>query len=110
MKKLDVNICKQLREEGRTYEEIASYFNATRQAVFNALDKAGSPRKTKYSKHYEEWEKLYKEGLAVHKIAEKYGCSYRAVYDYLTKKFIIERGQLMKKRGTQKPDPEVTTV
>ena len=102
MKKLDVDICKKLRQEGHTYQEIADYFEVSRQAVFEALDKAGMPRKTKYSQYYSEWEELYQNGMATHKIAEKYNCSYRAVYDYLSKKFVIERGQLMKKRGKKK--------
>ena len=51
MKKLDVVICKQLREEGKTYKEIADYFKVSKQAVFDLLDKAGMPRKTKYSQY-----------------------------------------------------------
>jgi len=109
MKKLDVDICKQLREEGRTYKEIADYFQVSKQAVFDLLNKAGVKGKTKYSPFYEEWERLYKEGHSINTIAEKYSCSNNAVHKYLTKKIIIERGQLMKKRGTQKPASEVTS-
>ncbi|MEQ8173356.1 MAG: hypothetical protein ABRQ38_31010 [Candidatus Eremiobacterota bacterium] len=108
MKKLDLELCKKLREKGHTYKEIGEYFKVSKQAVFDLLDKAGvKSNKGKYSQYYKEWERLYKEGIGVHKIAEKYGCSRGAVHNYLTKKFIIERGQLMKKRGTQKPAPEV---
>ena len=109
MKKLDVNICQKLREEGKSYQEIANYFTenlkvkVSKQAVYVALDKAGIPRKTKHSLHYEDWEKLYKSGIGINIIAQKYNCSTHTVYNHLSKKFVIERGQLMKKRGTQKP-------
>ncbi len=106
--KLDVNICKQLREEGKTYKEIADYFKVSKQAVFDLLDKAGMPRKTKYSKYYEEWERLYEKGIGTHKIAEKYGCSIKAVYTHLSKKFIIEPGKIVRERGGN-PAPEITT-
>lgn len=108
MKKLNIEVCKKLREEGYTYQKISDYFHVSRQAVFDALDKAGVKRKTKYSQYYAEWEELYRKGIATHKIAERYDCSHEAVRKYLTKKLIIERGQLMKKRGTQKPTLEVT--
>ncbi len=107
MKKLDLEVCKKLREEGHTYQDIAAYFNVSKQAVFDLLDKAGTPRKTKYSQYYKEWENLYKSGVGSQVIAQRYKCSHAAVYKYLSKKLIIERGQLMKKRGTQKPDPKV---
>lgn len=110
MSKPDVNLCKQMREEGKTYEEIADHFNTSKQMIYYILDKAGTPRKTKYSPYYLEWEKLYKEGIAIHKIAEKYNCSYRTVYDYLSKKLIIERGKLMRERGKQKPASELIST
>ena len=101
MKKLDVNICKQLREEeGKTYEEIANYFKVSRQAVFDLLDKAGTPRKTKYSKYYDEWEKLYYEGISTYSIAKKYNCSQTAVHKHLKKKLLL--------REMKKPVPVVT--
>jgi len=109
MKKLDVSICKQLKEEGKTYKEIGDYFKVSKQAVFDLLDKAGvKSSKGKYSQYYDEWEKLYKEGHSINVIAGKYNCSKNAVHKHLTKKIVIERGQLMKKRGTQKPASEVT--
>ena len=86
MKKLDLDICRKLREEGFTYQEIANYFNVSKQAVFDLLDKAGTPRKTKYSKFYEEWEELYRNGMGTHTIAEKYGCSRDAVHKHIKKK------------------------
>lgn len=101
---------KQLREEGLTYPEIALKYGVTKQAVWDALNKIHTPSKTKYSLYYEEWEKLYRSGVGTHIIAEKYNCSRGAVYDHLKKKFIIERGQLMKKRGTQKPATIVPAI
>lgn len=109
MKKLDVDICRQLREEGKTYLEIANYFQVSKQAVFDLLDKAGTPRKTKYSKYHKEWENLYRSGISTNKIAEKYNVSAQTVHKHLKKKLIIERGQIVKKRGMQKPAPEVIT-
>lgn len=103
MKKLDLDICRKLREDGHTYQEIADYFQVSKQAVAKLLDKAGVKGKTKYSEFYEEWEKLYKSGVGIHVIAEKYNCNNMTVHKYLKKKFVIERGRLMKKRGTQKP-------
>lgn len=90
MKKLDAVICKQLREEGKTYKEIADYFNVSKQAVFDLLDKAGVKGGTKYSQYYKEWEDLYREGNSTHKIAELYNCSQTAVYKYIKKKFVIK--------------------
>ncbi len=110
MKKLDVGICQKLREEGHTYQKIADYFKVSKQAVFDLLDKAGTPRKTKYSQYYDEWERLYKSGMSTNKIAEKYNIPDRTIHKHLSKKFVIERGKLMRERGTQKPAPEVTTV
>ncbi len=91
MKKLDVNICRKMREdEGLTYPEIAKIFGVSKQAVFELLDKAGVKGKTKYSQYYKEWEGLYKEGNSTHKIAKIYNCSQTAVTKYLRKKFVLE--------------------
>jgi predicted DNA-binding protein YlxM (UPF0122 family) len=106
MNKLDLEICRKLRAEGHTYQEIANYFDVSKQAVFDLLDKAGTPRKTKYSQYYEEWEKLYKEGYGIHTIAKKYNCSLDAVHKHIKKKIVIERD--MKKRLPQKSLSEVT--
>ncbi len=40
MGKIDIVKAKQLREEGKTLEEIAKYFDVTKQAVHEALKKA----------------------------------------------------------------------
>lgn len=106
MKKLDLEICRKLREEGHTYQEIADYFKVSKQAVFDLLDKAGTPRKTKYSQYYEEWETLYKEGYGIHTIAKKYNCSLDAVHKHIKKKIVIQRE--MKKKFTQNSASEVT--
>ncbi len=106
MSKLDVNICQKLREEGHTYQEIADYFKVSKQAVFDLLDKAGSPRKTKYSQYYDEWERLYKSGIGIYAISKKYNCSLGAVHKHLKKKIVITRE--MKKK--QKPAPEVVST
>ncbi|MEQ8226336.1 MAG: hypothetical protein ABRQ37_28730 [Candidatus Eremiobacterota bacterium] len=98
MKKLDLEICRKLREEGLTYQEIANYFDVSKQAVFDLLDKAGTPRKTKYSQFYEEWEELYRNGMGTHTIAEKYGCSRDAVHKHIKKKFVIDRGRKRNKK------------
>ncbi len=109
MKKLDVVICKQLREEGKTYKEIADYFKVSKQAVFDLLDKAGMPRKTKYSQYYAEWENLYKQGISTNRIAEKYGCPDETVRLHLSKKLIIEPGKIVRERG-KKPASEVVST
>jgi len=107
VKKLDLEICRKLREEGHTYQEIADYFKVSRQAVFDLLDKSGVKGRTKYSKYYPEWEELYKKKIGITTIAKKYNCSEGLVYNYLKKKFVMERGKIMKERGTQKPvEPE----
>lgn len=100
MKKLDLDTCRRLREEGLTYQEIANYFDVSKQAVFDLLDKAGTPRKTKYSQFYEEWEELYRNGMGTHTIAEKYGCSRDAVHKHIKKKFVIDRGRKRNKKSS----------
>mgnify|MGYP001036705059 CR=1 FL=1 len=106
MKKLGLETCQKLRDEGKTYKEIADYFKVSKQAVFDLLDKTGSPRKTKYSKYYEEWEKLYQEGMSTNEIAKKYNCNQTTVYHYLSKKIVIDASKAAEriwKKRKQKP-------
>ena len=110
MKKLDLDICKKLREEGHTYKEIAGYFDVSKQAVFDLLNKSGVKRKTKHSEHYQDWERLYKEGVGGHTIAKMYKCSENTVYTYISRKFVIERGQLVKKKRMKKIVPETVLI
>lgn len=80
---------KKLREQGFTYKAIADKYNVSKQAIYEALDKAGVKRKTKYSKYYEEWERLYQKGFSTQEIADQYNCNQKTVYHYLSKKLII---------------------
>lgn len=98
---------KKLREDGLSYQAIADKYGTSRQLVWQTLDGEGVPRKTKYSQYYEEWENLYRQGVSTNKIAEKYNIHARTIHKHLSKKFVIERGRLMKKRGTLKPPKEV---
>jgi DNA invertase Pin-like site-specific DNA recombinase len=112
---------KKLREEGFTYKEIAEKYDVTRQMIWKTLDSAGTPRKTKYSPYYEDWENLYRLGISTNKIAEKYGCPSSTVLRYLSKKVIIDakksalkawkkKKKDMRKKKIQKPVTEIVTI
>ena len=101
---------KKLRKEGLTYEAIANKYNVTKQAVYDALDKAGIKRKTRYSQYYEEWEKLYKEGMSTQAIADKYNCDQKTVYHHISKKFVIDASEAaVKGWKKRKLAPETST-
>lgn len=82
-----------LRETGLTYEEIAKKYNTTKQLVWQTLDIAGTPRKTKHSEHYNDWENLYNQGISIIKIARKYNCSSSTVHNYLKKKVSLDASE-----------------
>jgi predicted DNA-binding protein YlxM (UPF0122 family) len=85
---------KTLREEGWTFQQIAERYNVSRQAVSEALDKAGMKRQTKWSRFYPEWERMYyAEGKSLENIAEISGASYAAVRNYLQKKGLKNQGR-----------------
>ena len=85
---------KELREKGWTFQQIADKYNVSRQAISEALDKAGMKRQTKWSKFYPEWEKrYYHEGKSLEEIAEETGASYTAVRNYLQKKGLKNQGR-----------------
>ena len=44
--------------------------------------------------------------MGITTIAKKYNCSESLVYNYLKKKFVMDRGKIMKERATQKPATE----
>lgn len=90
-----------LRKEGLTYQAIADKYNVSKQAVYEALDKAGIKRKTKYSQYYKEWEELYSNGCSTQDIAKKYNCYNTTVHDYISKKFIINNSERLR-RGWEK--------
>ncbi len=85
---------KNLREQGWTFQQIADEYNVSRQAVSEALDKAGMKRQTKWSKFYSEWERMYyQRGKSLEEIAEETGASYTAVRNYLSKKGLKNQGR-----------------
>jgi len=107
MKILDVDVCRKLKEEGKTYKEIGDYFKVSKQAVFDLLDRAGvKSSKGKYSQYYEEWERLYNEGIGIYLIAKKYNCALGTVHNYLRKKIVITREM----NGAKKPASEVVST
>ena len=72
-----------LRKQGMSFRAIGDQYNVSKQAVYEALDKAGIKRKTKHTKDYPIWEKLYKTGESIYSIAKLYNCSASVVYNYL---------------------------
>lgn len=70
MKKLDLEICRKLREEGHTYQEIADYFKVSKQAVFDLLDKAVHHVKLNIPSIMRNGKPFYKEGYGIHTIAK----------------------------------------
>ncbi|MEQ8172859.1 MAG: type II toxin-antitoxin system HicB family antitoxin [Candidatus Eremiobacterota bacterium] len=85
-----------LRENGWTFQRIASKYKVSKQYVSERLDKAGVPHKTKWSKFYSEWERMYyQEEMGLKEIAKITGASYEAIRNYLQKKGLRKQGRKM---------------
>lgn len=102
-----------LRDQGSTFEDIAQKYNTSKQLVWQTLDIAGAPRKTKHSAHYQDWENLYNQGISIPDIAKKYNCSTSTVHNYLKKKVSMDASKSAlkawkkkKKNGRKKKEIE----
>jgi predicted DNA-binding protein YlxM (UPF0122 family) len=102
-----------LREQGLTFEDIAKKYDTSKQLVWQTLDIAGAPRKTKHSAHYQDWENLYNQGISIPDIAKKYNCSTSTVHNYLKKKVSMDASKSAlkawkkkKKNGRKKKEIE----
>lgn len=91
-----------LREKGLTFQAIADKYNVSKQYVSDVLDRAGVKRKTKWSWAYMDWEELYKNGISIDKIGEKYNCPKMTILKHLRKKIIINRAESARKRWAKK--------
>ncbi len=90
-----------LRNNGISCQEIADKFSISKQRVTEIYNRETTrglikrERKTKWSSHYPNFIKEYKEGSAIQEIAGKYGCSTRTVFMALKKEGIAGRGRQM---------------
>jgi predicted RNase H-like HicB family nuclease/uncharacterized protein (DUF433 family) len=100
----------ELRRQGWTFQRIADKYKVSKQYISEMLDKAGLPRKTKWSWAYFEWDKLYREGSSIDKISEKYNCNKATIYNYLKKKFSINKSEANKKGWVTKKRKQMINI
>ncbi len=90
-----------LRNDGVSCQEIADKFSISKQRVTEIYNRETTrdlikrEKKTKWSSHYPNFIKEYKEGSVIQEIAKKYGCSTRTVFMALKKEGLTGRGRQM---------------